>query len=1362
MAPVKASAQSFPYTFKYLTVDEGLSHTDVNDVAQDEKGYIWIATNFGLDRYDGYTIRQFYNGNVPLHNAFKNRIIRLFPDKTGTIWLSTEAGLQSFNPALEKYTDYTTGKTDGSPVFWELYKPEGDLLYAYADYTISLYRISGNSLEKLALAVPPGVRFFDMHADRNGVLYFASDKGLWRLDGQRKLVRVPVSGLPESVTRLFFDRNNNLLVTSYNKVFGINGRKSLTVTKSFTCTTCSYIERVAAGTGQEYWLNSGSSLIRLNSDFRFVQEIDPREMPNSLNSNALNRMFVDRSGCLWVGTSGGGLNYCDLNQKRFYTIRHDPGRATSITGNYIRSILEDGDNLWIGTNAHGLNLYDRKSGGVVARYNTESPGAMLNANSITALNFDRDHNLWIGTTAGIQVLRPDKKTIWKPDGYEKFPAYAVVTLTNDYYGNIWFGNLDKLGVIRKDASGRYQVKEYTEGHYILADKTKPELLVAGRRGLKRLTVDAQGNITETIEYRASADSNSLSSDYTAIISRQNDSTYWIGTIGGALNRLTLRERDHSFRFTRFGEKQGIFNDVEGIEIDGQGQIWLGGNGLLRLNPSTGKVTRYDKNDGLQGNSFKIRSSFTGASGALYFGGINGLNYFYPNQIRANAIEAKPVLTGILVNNRRPSYNVSEGRDNVISHAVGYGNDLELNYLQNNFVITFSAMHFANPLKCQYRYKLTGFDEQWNYTDGNNPGAAYSNLDYGEYELIVEATNNDGIWSSHRAVAAIRITPPWWKSDLAKMVYALLIVSALAGIYFYQARWYRLKREVEVRAVAEQKREEIHRQREELYQQQLMFFTNISHEFRTPLSLILGPLETLISQNNNSVLDHSYQLMHRNAKRLINLISELMNFKKVSDSLIRLQVAPLAISKFCQQLADEFHAIAFSKHIKLNLIDHTSKNTYWPVTGLFDVHVLEKILLNLLNNSFKYTEPNGEITFEIFTDLQKFNPSFETGFELLHDAHRADKYLYFRVADTGIGISADTITRIFDRYYRISRDHLGSGVGLALVKSLTQLHKGDIYVYSERYKGTEIIIGIPLGEQNWTDAERAPSQYEPQVRLEMIDHSMLVPITDPTKGQQEPASSARKRILLVDDNAELRIFLKQRFEKEYFVYEASDGETAIKLAADKVPDLIISDIMMPGISGIELCRQIKERFETSHIPFIILSAKDALDSKIEGMESGADYYFAKPLSVDLLMLTINNVFDQREKLKQKFTNNYLSQATELVHSEKDKEFFQALLKLIEDHMQDPELDVDFLCKNLYLSRTKLYQKIKSITDQSVGDFIRTIRLKKAIQIMTHEDIPLNKVVDRVGLQSSSNFSRVFKKEYGKSPLQFMQALKRNEL
>ncbi|MDB5146121.1 MAG: response regulator, partial [Mucilaginibacter sp.] len=575
---------------------------------------------------------------------------------------------------------------------------------------------------------------------------------------------------------------------------------------------------------------------------------------------------------------------------------------------------------------------------------------------------------------------------------------------------------------------------------------------------------------------------------------------------------------------------------------------------------------------------------------------------------------------------------------------------------------------------------------------------------------------------------------------------------------YQARWYRLKREMEVRAINENKREEMHQQREELYQQQLMFFTNVSHEFRTPLTLILGPLESLIGQNKNPALDYSYQLMYRNAKRLMNLISELMNFKKVADSIIRLQVQPLMISQFCKDLTWEFQNLAISKSITFDIADHTETQTGTSNTSPFDVQVLEKILFNLLNNSFKYTNAGGQVSFEVFFDIDQFKPSFNTGFELLNKDHRAKKYIYFRIADTGIGISSDSITRIFDRYYRISKNHLGSGVGLALVKSLTQLHKGDIYVYSERYKGTEIIIGIPWGEENYDPAEKATGGGV-EAQLEVIDNAVLIPLPDNEPDNRNTPAKSRKHILLVEDNQELRAFLKQAFENYYIIYEAEDGRHGLETATEKVPDLIISDVMMPGMNGIELCKLVKEQFETSHIPFVILSAKDALEAKIEGMESGADFYFAKPLSIDLLLLTVSNIFEQAEKLKQRYAKDYLSEATELVHSEKDKEFFQKLISMIEDNIQDLNLDVDFLCRHLYISRTKLYQKIKGISGQSVGEFIRTVRLKRAIQIMTHEDVSMNEVADRIGLQSNSNFSRAFKKEYGKSPLQFMQSLKK---
>jgi signal transduction histidine kinase/DNA-binding response OmpR family regulator/ligand-binding sensor domain-containing protein len=1354
-----AYCQQFPYKFNYITVDEGLSHTDANDVAQDKQGYIWVATFFGLDRFDGYTVKKYYNSNVPINNAFKNRIICLYPDDSGNIWLGTESGLQCFNSRLEKYIDFNETGLSRQHTFSKIFKPIGNTLYGFADDQLKAYTIKDQSIAEQKLKIPADVHFTDMAPAPEGQLYLASNKGIWLLNKSRNLQHIVINNLPDqNLTKVYY-HEKQLLISASDKLFVVdnNAYEGFSVTKQFMSPGHAFIRDITQDQKADFWLNIGTAMLRIDKNLKLIQSVTNQSAQHSLNSNSLTKSFIDRSGCLWVATFGGGLNYCDLNEKLFYTLQHNPEVPNSLSGNHIRSILEDGETLWIGTTANGLNKYNFNTKNF-SYYNTYNSPIRLKNDAVTSLTLDNDHNIWIGSVTGIDILKPGGNELWKPAGSDKFPNYAIDALTKDCFGNIWFGNhMNNFGVIWKDQSNTFHVKYYDqgEGYCILADSKLPQLLISSLHGLKRLVVDAQGNIIQTFKYQASPKPNSLSSDYTYPIKKQNDSTYWIGTIGGGVNKLSLHSKNGSYSIKSYTNNYGVFNDVESLEIDNADNIWMGGNGLECLNPTTEKLIRYDKNDGLQGNSFKVGSSYKGADGRLYFGGINGLNYFYPDQIKANHIAAQPVLTDILINNQKPLYGKSDTTENTIDQAIGYCKKLKINYLQNNFVIFFSSMHYANPLKCKYRYQLIGYDKDWKYTDGKNPSAAYSNLDYKQYKFIVQATNNDGIWSNNEAETSITITPPWWKSDIAKFIYALLILSALSGIYIYQARWYRLKREIEVREINEKKREEMHKHKEELYQQQLMFFTNISHEFRTPLTLILGPLENLISQNKDNVLDNSYQLMLRNAKRLINLISELMNFKKASDSIIKLQVQPLAINQFCKDLAIEFKSLAIGKDIDFKLINPIENN----VTNLFDVQILEKILFNLLNNSFKYTDVGGQVSFEILFDLDNFKPSFDTGFQLLNEDYRAKKYIYFRVADSGTGISGESITKIFERYYRISKNHLGSGVGLALVKSLTKLHKGDIYVYSERYKGTEIIIGIPWGEENYLASETVAQGVELEFQLEAIDNSIMSPLPDHEHSSNPDILKHQKHILIVDDNKELRTFLKQTFEKQYHIYEAEDGNAAIEIATEKVPDLIISDVMMPGMNGIELCKLVKERFETSHIPFIILSAKDALDSKIAGMESGADFYFAKPLSIDLLLLTVHNVFEQGEKLKERYTNNYLAEATELVQSEKDKEFFQKLLSLIEDNIQDQDLDVDFLCRHMYISRTKLYQKIKSISDQSVGEFIRTIRLKKSIHIMTHEDIAMNEVADRVGLQSSSNFSRAFKKEYGKSPLQFMQSLKK---
>jgi len=1367
-------AQQNPLKFSYLTVDDGLSHTDVKEIKQDKQGFIWIATLFGLDRYDGHTIRKFYNTNVPKKSSFRNRIRSMCLDENDRIWLGSEDGIQFFDPRFEKYTEVDNARHDiGNKTYTRLLALKGNLLATLAENQFRLFRVGGKGLIDILLSYPVGVKFTDMTPDNAGNIWLSSNKGAWILDHSFRFRHVDIvdgSGhYFNNLSKVFLNRKKQVLVVEGTTIV-LAEESSLKLSSPKSASTiklhsvqhlvipgCSFINDVIQDKKLNYWVSTDAGLVLLDQAFNLKQTITTQSFVNSLNTNYLDKIFIDRSECLWVSTFGGGVDFCDLNAKQFYAFQHNPEVPNTLSGNHIRSIIEEaGEKVWIGTNASGLNEYDLHTG-KFTRYNTNSNGIRLKSNEIDALELDNDHNLWIGTDKGLEIINQKQNSMWYPAGHEKFPVHSIASITKDCYGNMWFGSYyNGFGCITHDKKNIYQVKYWGlgSGYLIWADKNKPELLISSIHGLTRLIIDSSGRIVKTFHYQVNNRPNSLSSNYIFPIQKQSDSTYWVGTIGGGLDYLTLKN-DNSYSVKAYGSQYGVFNDVETMELDDKGRIWMGGNGLECLDVRNNKLTRFDKNDGLQGNSFKVGASYKGQDGRLYFGGINGLNYFFPDSIKINKIAAHPVFTDLIINSKRVIAGEAGSSENPLEKTINYSSKIRLNYLQNNFVISFSAMHYANPQKCRYRYKLVGFDKNWKFTDGSNPTAAYNNLDYEDYSLIVEATNNDGIWSKDKASILITITPPWWKSTIAKVIYFILFLSALVGIYIYQARWYRLKREFAVRDVEEKKREEMHQQKEELYQQQLQFFTNISHEFRTPLTLIIGPLESLIKENAYSAYQHTYQVMYRNAKRLINLINELMNFRKVADSVIKLQVKQIGLSGFINALFNDFEDLAGNKQIVYTLKLPEQRTSIW-----LDQQIVEKILFNLLNNSFKYTAAGGRITLDVFFAFDDFRPAYGAEYRLLNK-HRAASYIYFRVIDTGIGISKESISEIFDRYYRISNNHLGSGVGLALVKSLTLLHKGDIYVYSERHKGTEIIIALPLEETNYSLTERNDHNPEqPATMLEKIEHADVLMAAKPEPLPQETRATiaAKQHILLVEDNDELRSFLKDVLQPHYLVYEAVDGKQGLDLAIETVPDLIISDVMMPVMNGVELCKQVKEKFETSHIPFLILSAKDALEAKLEGLESGADYYFSKPLSTDLLLLTIHNLFEQKQKLKIKYTKDYYAEATELVHSAKDKEFLDKLIKLIETNIQTPELDVDYICRHMFTSRSKLYQKIKSISGQSINEFVRTIRLKKAAHIMTHEDVTQIELIERIGILSVSYFQKAFRKEFGKTPSQFIKEVK----
>ena len=494
-------------------------------------------------------------------------------------------------------------------------------------------------------------------------------------------------------------------------------------------------------------------------------------------------------------------------------------------------------------------------------------------------------------------------------------------------------------------------------------------------------------------------------------------------------------------------------------------------------------------------------------------------------------------------------------------------------------------------------------------------------------------------------------------------------------------------------------------------------------------------------------------MYRNAKRLVNLINELMDFRKTESGALKLNVMPGNIQLFLNEIVEEFSELAVQKKI-----DFVVKVPEDPGEVWFDRQILEKSAVNLISNSFKYTENGGSIKVEVLNSLENFKPGFENELTL-KNSYEGKKYMYLCVSDNGIGISKESIPHLFERYYKISDAHLGSGIGLAFVKSLAVLHKAHIYVYSQRNKGTQIIIGFPVNKEDYDAKERWMRDKEPGAGLESIgSHEYEHPVNI---GEKIPEGKTHNghaaHILIVDDNDELRRFLKESLGERYHISEAEDGPAGIIKVKEEFPDLIISDVMMPEMDGIEFCRHIKENSETSHIPFLMLTAKDGMESKLEGVASGADYYFAKPVSLQLLEMTIQNILTQKNKLKAWYTNEQYYEVKELVHSAKDKEFIEQLIAIIELQLSNPDMNIDYICTQIGMSRTKLYQKVKSITGESIGDFIRTIRLNKAVEIMTKQDVPLTDVMYSVGIQTQSYFTKAFKKKFGKTPSQFLKEL-----
>jgi len=1362
-----APAQTPNLKFKHINIGDGLSNSTVETIYQDSKGFIWFGTRDGLNKYDGYQFKVFRNDPNDPKSISDNYINCICEDAQHHLWIGTAKGLNRFDPLTNTFVRYrhealNKQSLPGNGINCIYTDRAGELLVGTNGGGLSKFDVNDNQFKPLIkkgnqLAIIDEAEVNSLFQDSKNNLWTATDKGV-----------------------MLIDVKNGTLSTTFN----LNGNNKLQINYPAL--------RIQEDKQGNIWLGTvNDGLIELNLGTHTLRHfLHDDKNASTISTNLIRSLLADNNGDVWIGGINGALDLFNAKDGSFTHFENEPGNPLSLSQKTISAIFQDNqNNLWIGTHRGGINFYAP----LADKFQLLQEGSSnksLSYNDVKSFYEDSRGNIWVGTDGGGLNLYKRLNNTFTHYKYDAFNSRsigsdAILNINEDKYKNLWIGTFGGGLNLMNRANNTFTrfVNDPANGNSISSNYVQMTLEDSKGTfwvGTYYGGLDTFDPITKIFK-RVTGDSRQQTSLYgnnIVSLNEDKDKNLWIGTDDGGLNCYNLTKKSFShyfvssdktpdlrvlftdskgrvwvgqkglYLYNKAEDKFGLYTEngglntefIKGITEDGQGNLWIStSNGLTKFNPDTRSFKKYNTADGLQGLEFEAGACMETRNGEMYFGGINGFNRFYPQNIKLNQFVAPVYITGLQIFNQE----ILPGQErSPLKNDISLTHQIVLDHKQSTLSFDFAILNYTASENNQYAYKLADFDSGWHYTTDRK--ASYTNLDPGTYTFYVRASNNDGVWNNNSAYIHIIISPPFWATWWFRL---MIVLSGFTVAYFLL----RFKKNLDLQKIEENKREEMHKI-------QLQFFTNISHEFRTPLSLILGPLEKMMNEDSRPAFHQYYNTIHRNANRLLLLINELMDFRKAETGSLKLKVMPGNLNLFIAELAEDFKSLALEKQINLRLLIKTELGETW-----FDRQIMEKIIINLIHNAYKYTSAGGEITVELYSDINRFETAYNHQMAV-NNSFKGKKYAFIRISDNGIGISKESIHHLFERYYRITDAHMGSGVGLAFVKSLTLIHKGSIQAYSEKNEGTDFIISIPVDKDDYLPNEKWMNNTgDAGVQLESISAALYqTENSEYEKKVPEPIPAFGKersyKILIVDDNDELRNFLHHSLNDFYEIIEAADGISGWNMAKEELPDMIISDLMMPRMNGMDLCRKIKGDADTSQIPFIILSAKDALEAKIEGAESGADLYFPKPVSINLLLLSINNIFEQKKTLKERYIKDYFFEAQEVTDLQNDRGFMDQLTRIIETQLSNSELDVDFMCREMGMSKTKLYLKIKKVSGLSIGEFVRTFRLKKAAYIISHEDILLTDVMYRVGIQTQSYFTKAFKKEFGKTPSQFLSEIK----
>ena len=1069
------------------------------------------------------------------------------------------------------------------------------------------------------------------------------------------------------------------------------------------------------------WVSSSNDgLMSFDPRYELFQTYkhDPNKS-NSISSNTVWSLYTDRTGIIWVGAGWAGLNKWDRNKHQFKRYSFDPNNPDGKRFNLVRTIVEDSEGIiWFGTNKYGLYSFNRFSNEFRNyKYDTNDKN-----NSVTHIHKDDSSIIWFGTiTRGLGKFDVVKGTFHfysnDPNDSATISHNYVRSILPDENDILWIGTRGG-GLNRFDKkTGRFTQYKHDPNNPQSLSENQVDLIYEDRKGTLWIGTNI-GGLNRFDQINQSFKSFDLEGNVSTSINaiyEDRQGNFWIGTYHSGIH---LFDRDKGISFYSITEKNGLANNqTKSILEDDSGNLWISTvNGLSRFDPETHSIKNYSTSEGFDGNNYWLNSAFKASTGEMLFGTYDGFIMFHPDSIKDDSVPPKVVISKVSLFNR-PGEKIEF--DGIISEL----NELDLSYDENDLRFDFVGLHFSEPEKNQYKYMLENFDDDW-VDAGTQRNATYTNLDAGEYVFRVTASNRDGVWNEEGASLKIIIPPPFWAAWWAYGFYVIVFGSILFGIRKYEMNRINWKNQFKLDEVKLKEREETDKMKSR-------FFANISHEFRTPLTLILGPSENIITEAPNENIKKQAGAIKRNANRLLGLINQLLDLSKLEAGKLELKASKNNIVSFIKGITMSFESVAEGKDVTLKVIPEKEQ-----IELFFDKEKMIKIMTNLLSNAFKFTPKSGEISVTI-------NESDNNSVRI-------------KIKDTGQGITEEELPKLFDRFYQVdssqTREHEGTGIGLALTKELVELHKGKISVNSKKGEGAEFTIELPLGRKHLKDEEIVETEESIKDDI-VVDKEEFVPTAVEETDETAVIDEDKNIILVVEDNADVRQFIKDSLGDDFRIEEASNGEQGVRKAGEIIPDLILSDIMMPKMDGNELTRILKNDEKTSHIPIILLTAKSEQENKLEGLETGADDYLTKPFDTKELQIRIKNLINVRRELQKKYSKgDYVPVIKEEVKklSNLEEQFMNKVMEVIEDHLPEEEFSIEQFGKEVGMSRVQLHRKLKALSGKSASNYLRSVRLSKAKKMIKEDKGNISEIAYSVGFSSPAYFTRCFKEEYGYPP------------